>query len=458
MQRDLLELQAVADASEETRAAATSGYDAGADYVESQLAASGLRVWREPFTFHWEDYAATLQVASAGGPGYEPDVRMAGTYSTPEPGVKGRVVVPPDGQGCTVESWNGVPLAGRIVMFRQAEPSPGCWTETQMRTAQRLGAVAAVALPAALPSFEVDDFPMLYLRDRADGEALWARVSAGEDLVATVHTRYREEMRRSYNVLAETPGDGPVIMVGAHLDSVPSGPGMDDNASGAVAVLELARRAGAAQLPGRLRFAWWGAEEYGMVGSTHHLQALWSADPSSLRMIRAYLNADMLGSPNYVHALYSPEIGGGSAQSRLIHSALSQYFRQAQRPVLTLRPEDDGFSDHMPFKACGLAFGGVSSFIPGRGEVGKSAEEQRLFGGSAGQPYSPHYHSARDRLEHVSMGALDPLSRALAYATARLALAPPEAMAAPACRPGERRERIQRHRADLMSGESGSHH
>ncbi len=71
------------------------------------------------------------------------------------------------------------------------------------------------------------------------------------------------------NVIAELPGKNMnnVVMAGAHLDSVPEGPGINDNGSGSAALLETALMMAKLKPQNTLRFAWWGAEELGLVGS-----------------------------------------------------------------------------------------------------------------------------------------------------------------------------------------------
>jgi len=76
--------------------------------------------------------------------------------------------------------------------------------------------------------------------------------------------------RQSENVIAELPGvnSDNVVMAGAHLDSVPAGPGINDNGSGSAVLLEVAQQLGNHTPQNTLRFAWWGAEELGLIGST----------------------------------------------------------------------------------------------------------------------------------------------------------------------------------------------
>ena len=85
-------------------------------------------------------------------------------------------------------------------------------------------------------------------------------------------------------------------MAGGHLDSVPEGPGLNDNGSGVAAVLEMAEELGGRPLPDgtALRFGFWGAEEIGLVGSTDYVDGLSRAER---RRITAYVNLDMVGSP-----------------------------------------------------------------------------------------------------------------------------------------------------------------
>src|SRR5262249_25818569 len=105
--------------------------------------------------------------------------------------------------------------------------------------------------------------------------------------------------RPSRNVVAEASGgDGAWIVVGAHLDSVPEGPGINDNGSGTAAVLEAALQLAKEPAQGRrhLRFAFWGAEERGLVGSRHQVDAL---SEEERQRIALYINLDMVGSRNF---------------------------------------------------------------------------------------------------------------------------------------------------------------
>lgn len=101
-------------------------------------------------------------------------------------------------------------------------------------------------------------------------------------------------------------------MVGAHLDNVPAGPGINDNGSGVAAVLATAVALGPApQIRNAVRFGFWGAEEIGLVGSKRYVSSL---NVEQLKDIALYLNFDMIGSPNPGYFTYD---GDQSARRKI---------------------------------------------------------------------------------------------------------------------------------------------
>ena len=108
------------------------------------------------------------------------------------------------------------------------------------------------------------------------------------------------------NVIAELEGrnDDNVVMAGAHLDSVPAGPGINDNGSGSAALLELAQQIAKLKPENTLRLAWWGGEESGLVGSTAYVNGLSQAERDRIAL---YMNYDMVGSPNYIFMVYDAD-------------------------------------------------------------------------------------------------------------------------------------------------------
>ncbi|MFF7497727.1 M28 family metallopeptidase [Streptomyces rubiginosohelvolus] len=207
-----------------------------------------------------------------------------------------------------------------------------------------------------------------------------------------------------YNLIADWPGGDPnkVLMAGAHLDSVSSGAGINDNGSGSAAVLETAlavSRAGY-QPDKHLRFAWWGAEELGLIGSKYYVNNLPSAERSKLS---GYLNFDMIGSPNPGYFVYDDD--------PVIEKTFKDYFAGLNVPT-EIETEGDGRSDHAPFKNVGVPVGGL---FTGAGYT-KSAAQAQKWGGTAGQAFDRCYHSSCDNLSNINDTALDRKSDAAAHA------------------------------------------
>ena len=216
--------------------------------------------------------------------------------------------------------------------------------------------------------------------------------------------RFTASGRTGYNLIADWPGGDAhqVVMAGSHLDSVTSGPGINDNGSGAAAVLETALAvARSGYQPGKhLRFAWWGAEELGLVGSRSYVNSLGSAERAK---ISGYLNFDMIGSPNPGYFVYDDD--------PTIEQTFKDYF--AGLGIATeIETEGDGRSDHAPFKNAGVPVGGLFSGADYR----KTSAQAAKWGGTVGQPFDRCYHSSCDTTANIDDTALDHNSDAIAYA------------------------------------------
>ncbi|HEY3485178.1 MAG TPA: M20/M25/M40 family metallo-hydrolase, partial [Ilumatobacteraceae bacterium] len=203
-----------------------------------------------------------------------------------------------------------------------------------------------------------------------------------------------------------------VVVVGAHLDSVPEGPGINDNGSGSATTLEIALQMAASGVEpeNQVRFAFWGAEEAGLVGAEHYVTNLAARE---LKNIALNLNFDMLGSPNYVRFVYDGDGSDGTAGpngSGRIERVFTDYF--ASQGLATEPTAFDGRSDYGPFIAAGIPAGGLFSGAEGI----KTADEAAAYGGSAGDPYDPCYHQACDDIDNLSDAALDELGDAAAHA------------------------------------------
>jgi aminopeptidase S len=216
----------------------------------------------------------------------------------------------------------------------------------------------------------------------------------------------------SVNLIVERTGaGGTVVMLGAHLDSVLAGPGINDNGSGVAALLVVAEQLAALPAPQRpIRIAFWGAEEGGPHGSSTHVDALSAADRDR---IGAYLNFDMLGSPNFIRFVYDePSAAPGSA------ALTSLFAQQFEDQGLTWEPIDlAGHSDHAAFASAGIPTGGLFS---GGSEL-KTDAQAAAFGGTAGAPADPCSDVACDTLGNINDLVLDQMADAIAHVLMTLA-------------------------------------
>ncbi|MEU0675995.1 M28 family metallopeptidase [Streptomyces sp. NPDC006172] len=220
----------------------------------------------------------------------------------------------------------------------------------------------------------------------------------------TTIQQFTSSGRTGYNLIADWPGGdtGQVVMAGSHLDSVTSGAGINDNGTGSAAVLEAAltvARTGY-QPTKHLRFAWWGAEELGLVGSRYYVNNLSAANRAK---ISGYLNFDMIGSPNPGYFVYDDDAA--------IEKTFKDYFAGIGVPT-EIETEGDGRSDHAPFKSAGVPVGGLFS---GASRT-KTAAQATKWGGTAGQAFDRCYHSSCDTTANVNDTALNRNADALAYA------------------------------------------
>jgi Zn-dependent M28 family amino/carboxypeptidase len=221
------------------------------------------------------------------------------------------------------------------------------------------------------------------------------------------------------NVMVETTGDASrAVVVGAHLDSVAAGPGINDNGSGVALILELAKQVAAAEIEpsNQLRFVFWGGEELGLLGSMDYVFNLPEAERGK---ILANLNFDMVASPNPSRMVYD---GNGSnsgeegpAGSSEIEQIFSAWF-EAEGMAYQETPFD-GRSDYGPFIWTGIPAGGLFTGA----EQAKSAYEETLYGGMAGDAYDACYHQNCDTIENLDLDMLDDMAGAASDATMRLA-------------------------------------
>ncbi len=376
-------LQEIANRSDGTRAAGTPGDRASVDYVAKRLREAGWTVRLQLVRFPYFDL--TRASMSIGGR----RLREARDFQVLSYSGAGRT----NGRlrrlstGCEADEYSGL-VAGDVPLVSRGV----CFFREKAFLAQRAGASALVVIDdsptqrgvpsgtLAAPGIRI---PVVLVSDTLARDGAPVRV----DVDAT------SGRRATHNVIAETPGgDGDrVVMAGGHLDSVRGGPGINDNGSGAATLIEAAEAIGPKPPGARVRLAFWGAEELGLLGSRHYVRSL---DRDERRRISAYLNFDMVGSPNAVPEFYAD---GDAELGRVLR-------RAAGRPLGTV--EAGGSSDHAPFAAAGVP---VSGLYTGADEPGPG-----------GRPRDACYHLACDTVERVNRPVLLRMARAAAEALSRL--------------------------------------
>jgi Zn-dependent M28 family amino/carboxypeptidase len=426
--------QQVADENNGNRAAGTSGYEASAQYVESQLEKAGYETERQYFTFTYSEVIAqSLTEISPTARDIE-NILMEYTPNTPAGGVTGELVEPEIATGCSPDpaagipesQWGDVDATGKIALVSRG----GCTFASKTLAAAAAGAEAIIiynngegTLNGTLGGPNDDFVPSTGIT-LAEGQALLAEMAAGP-VVVNLEIEQLIEERETFNVFAETETgrDDNVVMVGAHLDH-DAGPGINDNGSGSAAILETAiQLAEVNKLNNKVRFAWWGAEESGLLGSEHYVYDLVDNNPAELDNIATYLNFDMVGSPNYMIGVYDADestypapadvpIPEGSAETE---DVFTDYFDSIGQPWV-----DTQFSGRSDYQAFILNNIPASGLFTGAEGV-KTAEQEALFGGTAGLAYDPNYHTPGDTIDNVSAEAIDINSDAIAHATITLA-------------------------------------
>ena len=415
-------LDEIAAANGGSRTVGSAGYTASVDYVVAELEAMGYTVSTPTteMTLFEELPGATVKVR--GGPTFRggPDFR-AMIYSDGGD-VTARLVTigfpdSPGGEGargCEADDFAEFPR-GKIAVVAPGAP---CLRRVVVMNAEEAGAAALIAPNPAWPRDEVLR-PTLFFPN-VTIPVLAASSSMGEELLdaAGAGTRVRLSVQVStepaavQSVVAETSDGNParVVMLGAHLDSVHDGPGINDNGSGVAAVLAIARSAADGIEGGRLRFGFWAGEEYGLYGSRAYVESLSVEDRQAMA---AYLNLDMLGTQNEVPFVY--EEARAAAGSEAISDFLVRALDAAG--IGSLPIDVGGASDHGAFQDAGIPTGGLFS---GASEP-KTDEQREQFGGTAGQPMDACYHLSCDTAANVDPALVARLAAIAATAAQAIA-------------------------------------
>ncbi|TFC96690.1 MULTISPECIES: M20/M25/M40 family metallo-hydrolase [Cryobacterium] len=418
-------LQDIADANGGTRGSGTPGYEASAVYVEEQLEAAGYTPIRQPYSY--EQFVLNAESFAQLTP--TPTTYAVGTdFATMSYSGSGTVTAPVQAvdvnlvgdrastSGCEAADFAGF-TPGNVALVQRgtctfrikadnaiAAGAAGVVIFNQGNTDDRLGLLNGT-LDAPRPAVPVIGTTFALGAALAAQPAPSVRLAVDAEVVVT----------ESFNILADSAGRADrTVVAGAHLDSVAEGAGINDNGSGSAAILETAiQLAASGNAPtNRVRFAFWGSEEVGLVGSEYYVSQL------TKRQIKEHavnLNFDMVASPNFVRFVYDGDGSSfgtagpnGSAQ---VEKVFLDYF--ASQGLAVEPTEFDGRSDYFGFIENGIPAGGL---FTGAEDV-KTDAEAVTYGGTAGAPYDACYHAACDDITNINAEVLEQMADAIAHTT-----------------------------------------
>jgi len=425
-------LQQIAAANDGTRVSGSPGFVASVEYAERTFRAAGYAVTRQSFEFPYSEERSRLIRVSPLPRTFVPETDfLRNNFDSGAP--KGTATGPlrlvdltinpslpanSSTSGCEAADFAGF-VAGAVALVQRGS----CGFAVKALNAQAAGASAVIVMNEGQPGRTglvsmIGDATGLHI------PAVFATFDTGVNLASvpsstvTVTVDYIAETRTSYNVIAESKSGNAnnVVMVGAHLDSVLAGPGINDNGSGVAAILEVATQMAKVKPTNRVRFALWGSEEFGLLGSQHYVDSLAQEDRDKIAL---YLNFDMVGSPNHVFFVYdgddSDHVGAGPGPdgSAAIEKTFERFYNSRGLPFKGT--DFDGRSDYQAFvdPTVGIPAGGLFTGAEGT----KTVDEAALWGGTAGTPYDPCYHALCDTFSNVNNTAFDVNLDAVASAT-----------------------------------------
>ena len=428
----LEQFQSIATANDNTRFSGTAGYADSVAYVVKQLETSGY------YTVTTQEFGFALSSRPTGPAVLRQIEPNSVTYSErsgdftfvtdTDPGDVTAPVTPirlrtgdfgdqvlSDG-GCAAHDFANFP-AGNIALMQGG----GCSVRQKAENAASADAVGAIIMDQYEISGSNDRLGNNYNGGIPVFEAsfsLGKEWATTEGLVVNMVIDLVRERQTALNVLAETltGRDDQVILVGAHLDSVEAGPGINDNGSGSATILEIALQMSKLGIvpENKVRFAWFGGEEMKHIGSAAYVESLGEQE---IEKIAVMLNFDMVGSPNYVRFV---DDGNGSSDldrdvagppgSAEIEQVFLDYFASQGLPVEPIVPRDR--SDSYTFAERGIPVGGIHSGT----DIVKTDDQADIYCGTAGEPYDPCYHRACDDIDNINRKALDEMSDAAAHA------------------------------------------
>ena len=356
-----------------SRGAGTEGEVQAVKYIENQFKSLGFETQIQPFPIYDNVQIVKVKIGESDLIGIPPrafsgsvsgkvtaDLVNVGKASSAEIGdVNGKIALIERGDLTFIEKVQNVLDKGAVGVLMYNNTDAGN-NFGQVNSTQKIPATAIT---------------------HAQGLELVEKLKTGQ-LTATLDIGKVERVEKtSYNVIAslkphKNKDTGQIVTIGAHHDSVPGGPGANDDASGVSAVLELARIFAKTPLDTEIRFLTFGSEERGLVGSSFYAKSLPKSDVDRMT---AHFQMDMIGgrdagADNPAGGLIMYTIDGMKNLVTDLGSAAGARTMSEAIPFGKL-----GRSDHQPFHELGIP--------------------SALFIHS---PVEPWYHQPTDTIDKIS--------------------------------------------------------
>jgi peptidase M28-like protein/PA domain-containing protein len=402
-------LQAIADANpgpdgHPSRNSGEPGYKASADYVAQVMTDAGYDVQLQKYKFDYYAYTGiptmvvdgtTLALGEDWGPGQSlGSLDGTETLTTVNNNVLPPTTTPSSAAGCAPSDF-GPEVAGHPVLIQRGT----CFFSDKVANAQAAGATGVIIfnegntepdrtglLVGSLST--VPTIPVVFVTF-AIGNGMAAEIAAGTPPSPSIDIKaIFQPNADDWNVIADSKaGDkNHTVVVDAHLDAI-YGAGMLDNASGSVAILEIAQMLQHVKTTNHLRFIWFGGEELGLLGSEFYVNTLTSTQRSH---ISYDLDADVFGTPNYLIGILDP------AAPDLFQKIVPETFvNKVYKPSQVARDQAIRFFDNAGYNHELISPNGTDAIwfnrigVPASGlltgqDCCKTQEEVDLFGGQTG--------------------------------------------------------------------------
>ncbi|CAG8954979.1 hypothetical protein HYFRA_00008668 [Hymenoscyphus fraxineus] len=319
-------------------------------------------------------------------------------------------------EGCEASDYPAN-TTGSIALIRRGICSFGA----KSAAAGRAGALAAVvynnypgSLSGTLESPTPDHVATFGLSGE-DAEPFIADLKAGKIIPSSAWIDAIVRKTATTNIIAQTKGGDQenCVMAGGHSDSVAAGPGINDDGTGSLTLLEIATHLPKYTVQNCVRLAWWAGEEEGLLGSDYYVSQL---TPEENLKIRLFMDYDMMASPNFAYQVYNATNAVNPVGSEELRDLYTDFYSEHGENYTYI--PFDGRSDYDAFIKHGIPGGGIATGAEGI----KTVKEQAMFGGVAGEWYDPCYHQLCDGVENCDLGAWELNTKLVAHSIATFAL------------------------------------